>query len=215
MKEKINVLIVDDHQMILEGIRNYVEKEFPQSKVFTATNHKEIVKKLQSDRMDVLLLDLILNKEDSRHFIGQLIQIQPEMKIIVISSLEDENVVHGLVNNGVNGFVGKSSSTTYIAEAIKAVLADRTYIDPLLEERIAEKNKSLSSFEICLTRREKEVLKETLKERRIKEIAEHLFISEKTVENHRSNLFTKFGVSNVTGLVKKAMMLGYYSNDME
>ncbi|HLV41776.1 MAG TPA: LuxR C-terminal-related transcriptional regulator, partial [Brumimicrobium sp.] len=72
-----------------------------------------------------------------------------------------------------------------------------------------ERNKHLKSEQIVLTRREKEVLNETLKGKKIKEIADALFISVKTVENHRSNLFVKFEVSNVSGLIKKALLLSY------
>ncbi len=217
IEKNFEILIVDDHQMILEGIRNFVAGQFPEANLLLASNHKEIINVLQKREIDVLLLDLVLKKEDSRDFLAQLIQLKPKMKIVVVSSLEDETVVHGLLHSGVHGFVGKSSSTMYIAEAIRAVINNKTYIDPLLKERIQEKNKSLSTYSIGLTRREKEVLYETLKEKRIKEIAESLFISEKTVESHRSNLFAKFGVSNVTGLVKKAMLLGYFSkkNDFE
>lgn len=212
MSNNIDILIVDDHQMILEGIRSFVAGQFPEANILLASNHKEIISILQKRSIDVLLLDLILKKEDSRNFLAQLVQLKPDMKIVVVSSLEEETVVHGLMHNGVHGFVGKSGSTMYIAEAIRAVLEGKTYIDPVFNERILEKNKSLSTFAVSLTRREKEVLMETLKEKRIKEIAECLFISEKTVENHRSNLFSKFGVTNVTGLVKKAMLLGYFSD---
>ncbi len=198
--------------MILEGIRSFISTQFPDSNILLASNHKEIVSVLQKHSIDVMLLDLILKKEDSRNFLAQIVKLKPEMKIVVISSLEEETVVHGLMHNGVHGFVGKSGSTMYIAEAIRSVLDGKTYIDPIFNERIVEKNKSLSTFSVNLTRREKEVLMETLKEKRIKEIAECLFISEKTVENHRSNLFSKFGVTNVTGLVKKAMLLGYFSD---
>lgn len=213
--DKLDILIVDDHQMILEGIRSFIAGQFPNSNILLASTHKEIIQILHKRSIEILLLDLVLGEEDSRTFLDQLLQLRPEMKIVVISSLEEETVVHGLIHSGVHGFVGKSSSTLYIAEAIRTVLKGETYIDPALKECIEEKNKNLSSNIISLSRREKEVLAETLKEKRIKEIAESLFISKKTVENHRSNLFTKFGVSNVTGLVKKAMLMGYFTNEKE
>ena len=210
-----HILIVDDHQMLLEGIRSFVAGHFPDAVLLLASTHQEIVSVLNKRNIDVLLLDLILGNEDSRTFLSQLLQIQPEMKIVVVSSMEEESIVNALLQNGAKGFVGKSSSTMYIAEAITAVMNGEIYIDPLLRKHVQEKNESLNVSAIVLTLREKEVLNETLKEKRIKEIASSLFISEKTVENHRSNLFTKFGVSNVSGLVKKALLMGYIPGKIE
>jgi DNA-binding NarL/FixJ family response regulator len=215
MKNKsLHILIVDDHQMLLEGIRSFVAGQFPEANLLLASSHQEIVSVLQKRNIDVLLLDLILGKEDSRTFLSQIIKLQPQIKIVVVSSLEEESVVNALLQNGAHGFVGKSSSTMYIAEAIHAVLEDKIYIDPLLKKHAKENKERMNTTAIILTLREKEVLNETLKEKRIKEIAESLFISEKTVENHRSNLFTKFGVSNVTGLVKKALLMGYIPDNI-
>ncbi|HTO37312.1 MAG TPA: response regulator transcription factor [Brumimicrobium sp.] len=208
-ESKFDILIVDDHKMLLEGIRSFIANQFPLSNVLLASTHNEILSILEKRKIDVLLLDLLLGDEDSRTFIFQLQELQPKMKIVVVSSLEEEMVVNVLIQGGVNGFVGKSSSTIYIAEAINAVLTGETYIDPLLKENFQERNKHLKSEQIVLTRREKEVLNETLKGKKIKEIADALFISVKTVENHRSNLFVKFEVSNVSGLIKKALLLSY------
>lgn len=209
-ESKFDILIVDDHKMLLEGIRSFIANQFPLSNVLLASTHNEILSILEKRKIDVLLLDLLLGDEDSRTFIFQLQELQPKMKIVVVSSLEEEMVVNVLIQGGVNGFVGKSSSTIYIAEAINAVLTGETYIDPLLKENFQERNKHLKSEQIVLTRREKEVLNETLKGKKIKEIADTLFISVKTVENHRSNLFVKFEVSNVSGLIKKALLLSYF-----
>ncbi|PKR81799.1 hypothetical protein CW751_00215 [Brumimicrobium salinarum] len=213
--DNLSILIVDDHQMLLEGIRSFVSRQFPESDILLASNHQEIVTVLGKRKIDVILLDLILGNEDSRTFLDQIIKLMPKVKIVIVSSLEDERVVNALLQNGAHGFVGKSSSTMYIAEAIHAVLEDKIYIDPLLQSHIEQRNDGKSTETILLTQREKEVLNETLKEKRIKEIAEALFISKKTVENHRSNLFTKFGVSNATGLVKKALLMGYIPDHIE
>jgi len=213
--QTLHILIVDDHQMLLEGIRSFVAGQFPEANLLLASTHQEIISVLNKRDIDVLLLDLILGNEDSRTFLSQILQIQPKIKIVVVSSLEDETVVNALLHNGTHGFVGKSSSTMYIAEAIRTVLENKIYIDPLLKDHIQQKNDRLNTTSIILTLREKEVLNETLKEKRIKEIADSLFISEKTVENHRSNLFTKFEVSNVTGLVKKALLMGYIPDNID
>lgn len=207
--KSLNILIVDDHRMLLEGIRNFVASKFPQANILLASNYDEIISVFNKRKIDVLLLDLLLGNEDSRTFLLELQELQPETKIVVISSLEEEGVINALLQNQVMGFVGKSSSTSFIAEAIHSVLEGNVYIDPSYKERIAKRNKQLKFDTIILTSRERDVLNETMKGKRIKEIGEALFISPKTVENHRSNLFVKFEVNNVTALINKALLLGF------
>lgn len=210
--KSLNILIVDDHRMLLEGIRNFVASKFPQANILLASNYDEIISVFNKRKIDVLLLDLLLGNEDSRTFLLELQELQPETKIVVISSLEEEGVINALLQNQVMGFVGKSSSTSFIAEAIHSVLEGNVYIDPSYKERIAKRNKQLKFDTIILTSRERDVLNETMKGKRIKEIGEALFISPKTVENHRSNLFVKFEVNNVTALINKALLLGFLPN---
>src|SRR5690554_2473121 len=100
MKDQaINILIVDDHQMLLEGVRSFVAGQFPNASILLASSHKEILGILNKRSIDVLLLDLILGNEDSRTFLSQLLQIQPEMKIIVVSSMEEESIVNALLRS--------------------------------------------------------------------------------------------------------------------
>lgn len=210
--KSLNILIVDDHRMLLEGIRNFVASKFTQANILLASNYDEIISVFNKRKIDVLLLDLLLGNEDSRTFLLELQELQPETKIVVISSLEEEGVINALLQNQVMGFVGKSSSTSFIAEAIHSVLEGNVYVDPSYKERIAKRNKQLKFDTIILTSRERDVLNETMKGKRIKEIGEALFISPKTVENHRSNLFVKFEVNNVTALINKALLLGFLPN---
>ncbi|HZH88159.1 MAG TPA: response regulator, partial [Chitinophagaceae bacterium] len=107
-ESKFDILIVDDHKMLLEGIRSFIANQFPLSNVLLASTHNEILSILEKRKIDVLLLDLLLGDEDSRTFIFQLQELQPKMKIVVVSSLEEEMVVNVLIQGGVNGFVGKS-----------------------------------------------------------------------------------------------------------
>ncbi|MFA5574863.1 MAG: response regulator transcription factor [Brumimicrobium sp.] len=209
MENNFTFLIVDDHNMILEGHRSYLASNYPEANILLASTQVEILHVLQKREVDIILLDLILNGDDSRTFLHQIFNLQPTIKILVISSLEDELVVNSLFQNGIHGFVGKSSPTMYIIEGVEAILSGEKFIDPKLEETIKQRQVLKEKSGLKLTDREKEVLKETLAGKKIKEIAESLFISPKTVENHRSSLFVKFEVENVAGLVKKAILLGY------
>lgn len=210
-KGALKILIVDDHEMLLEGLQNFVQRTLPNATILLAKNYKEIISVFGARQLDVLLLDLFLGKEDARNFIDQLLHLQPNLHIIVVSSLEDEKVICALFQNGVKGFVGKSSPTSFITQAIQTVLEGKNYLDPAIEERMS-RQKGRDVSQIVLTAREKEVLRETMEGKKIKEIASCLCISQKTVENHRSNLFVKFDVNNATGLVNKAILLGFANN---
>jgi DNA-binding NarL/FixJ family response regulator len=119
--------------------------------------------------------------------------------------------VKTLLNQGIHGYVIKVDGVEEIQQAIHSVQNDEVYLSPALQKQLIDTSLSQNSSEneIRLTQREKEVLGEILNEKSTKEIADSLFISEKTVEGYRSNLFVKFDVKNVAGLVKKAIIHGF------
>ena len=207
-KTKLNILIVDDHEILLEGLENHIKMNFPSANTFKAKNIREIYGHLNEEEIDVILLDLILGDEDARMFLPQIIKLSPNVKIVVLSSLEEITIVRSLLQNGAHGFVGKSCSSEFITTSIKEVLKGNEYVNPELSSRIA-RIQEIESKRIGLSEREEEVLKGTLKGLTIKEIAEELNLSSKTVEYHRSNLFSKFAVRNATELVKKSILLGF------
>lgn len=207
-KTKLNILIVDDHEILLEGLENHIKMNFPSANTFKAKNIREIYGHLNEEEIDVILLDLILGDEDARMFLPQIIKLSPNVKIVVLSSLEEITIVRSLLQNGAHGFVGKSCSSEFITTSIKEVLKGNEYVNPELSSRIA-RLQEIESKRIGLSEREEEVLKGTLKGLTIKEIAEELNLSSKTVEYHRSNLFSKFAVRNATELVKKSILLGF------
>ncbi|HTO38424.1 MAG TPA: response regulator transcription factor [Brumimicrobium sp.] len=205
---KLNILLVDDHEILLEGLENHIKMNFPSANTFKAKNIREIYGHLNEEEIDVILLDLILGDEDARMFLPQIIKLSPNVKIVVLSSLEEITIVRSLLQNGAHGFVGKSCSSEFITTSIKEVLKGNEYVNPELSSRIA-RIQEIESKRIGLSEREEEVLKGTLKGLTIKEIAEELNLSSKTVEYHRSNLFSKFAVRNATELVKKSILLGF------
>ncbi len=209
-KSNLNILITDDHAMILQGLHAYINRQRPNYVVYTAETKAAMDKHLEQNAIDVLLLDLMIGKTDARFFIKSLKAKYDDLKIIVISSHETNEIVKTLINNGVNGFVGKSHSSEYILEAIDQSQEKSFYLDPKMEKKWEQTADRSVNDDIHLTKRELEVLQETLKGSSIRAIADALFLSEKTIENHRSNLFSKFEVKNVTTLVKKAMLLGYH-----
>lgn len=204
----MNILIADDHQLILEGFSKVLNKELPNSHVKTALDLDEMMQILKQEKIDILFQDIRFGKCDAREFIAELIQDHPEMKVIIITSSGDNAAVSSLFKMGISGYLLKSDDKHEILKAIQIVMDGDKYISPELRE-IRKGNRIDFEQKTMLTSREIEILRLILLEKTTKEISEALFLSEKTVESHRMNLFLKFGVKNVAGLVKKAILEGF------
>lgn len=208
----MNILVSDDHQLILDGIGTYIKKCYPESEIAFAKTKSALIAELNTVRYDVLLQDIRLGNDDAREFIKDIFRIQPEIKVIIVSTLFDTTTVKTLLNQGAHGYVIKVDGLDEIHQAIEAVLNGTTYLSSALQKQLIDSSLTTQTThqgKVMLTEREKEVLKAILDEKSTKAIAESLFISEKTVEGYRANLFVKFDVKNVAGLVKKAILQGF------
>lgn len=207
----MNILVSDDHQLILDGIGSFLKTTYPDSTVHFAKNKSALIAQLKSHPFDILLQDVRLGNEDAREFIKEVFAVQPKLKVIIVSTLFDVLTVKTLLNQGAHGYVIKVDGLEEIQRAISTVQTGDTYLSSALQKQLIGSSLSQKTDhdEIRLTNREKEVLKEILNEKSTKAIAESLFISEKTVEGYRANLFVKFDVKNVAGLVKKAIIQGF------
>lgn len=204
----MNILIADDHHLVLEGLTNVLET-MENVKIFQAKNKNLLLYQLRSHKIDILFQDILFGDHNAREFIKEIIKEFPSLKIIIISSISDLEVVDSLFKQGIHGYLLKSDDLSEISSSIATVMNDQIYISAEIRDlTYREKRLDLKST-VVLTPREKEVLKLILKEKTTNEIGEKLDVSTKTVEKHRANLFIKFGVKNVVGLVKKAIMEGY------
>lgn len=198
----MKIIIADDHHLIVEGLKAAVQKSFPDFAISTAMNKKELFEILKSQKSDILIQDIKFGDTNAKDFIDELKSEYPKLKIILLSSVSDSVSIKQL-SKKIDSYILKSESLDEIIAAINSLLEGTKYFSK-------ESTKRLNDFkdeDIVLSRREKEVLTVIMKEKSIKEIAEELFISEKTVEMHRSNLFVKLDVKNLTGLIKKAIAL--------
>ncbi len=202
----MKVLVADDHELIIDGFVTVIENYDASIKCYRATNKFELFETLESVSVDMLFQDVMFGKNDARSFVKEIKEKYPELKIIIISTLEDKNTVETLLKQGVDGYLAKSDSSNEIISALKAVSEGKTFISNNLKK---QGTTSLRKNTIILTPREKEVLSLILQEKTTKEIADKVCLSEKTVENHRANLFIKFGVKNLAGLVKQAILEGF------
>ncbi|HLW40045.1 MAG TPA: response regulator transcription factor [Brumimicrobium sp.] len=205
----MNIAIAEDHKLIIDGLTTLLEAKG--HSVFYAMNSEELEQLLKEEVIHVLIQDIRFGSVDARTIIPNFLNDYPKMKIVALSSLEDYATIKSVMALGVHGYLAKTQSPELIFDAIEAVFSGQTYLCPE-SKKINSKNKDISSESVIqLSTREREVLASILAEKSTKEIANSLCISEKTVEYYRSNLFLKFGVKNVSGLVKRAILQGFFS----
>lgn len=199
----MKIIIADDHHLIVEGLKTAIQKSHPDFEIYSAMNKIELFEILQSNNVKVLIQDIKFGDSNAKDFIDEIKIRFPKVKIILLSSVSDSVSIRQL-SKKVDSYILKSESLDEIIAAIDSTLKGDKYFS---KESLKRLNEFPEDDQIILSRREKEVLAVIMKEKSIKEIAETLFISEKTVEMHRSNLFVKLDVKNLTGLIKKAIAL--------
>lgn len=206
----MNIMVVDDHQLILDGFVSAVQKANSKYHVYTAQDDRQLFCFLKKRvHIDVLFLDIRLQRSDARDLVKTLRVDYPALKIVAFSSLDDLPTIETLFKQGVDGYLLKADPKSEITRAITAVSKGNKFVSKGIENRYFSQSITKSYKQTPLTTREQEVLALILEGKTTKEIAKLTFLSEKTIENHRSNLFVKFDVKNVAELVKKAILEGY------
>lgn len=204
MSGKISVLIADDHVMVRQGLKQILELEDDISVVAQAGNGSEAVKFAREVNPDVVLMDINMPGTNGLQAIKEIKQDKLACKVIVLTIHEDREYLFKTLQMGAEGYVLKDAEPAVLIEAIRNVHNGQSYIQPnMTKELVREFNRVTlhekeRNDENNLTSREIEVL-ELIAEGMInKEIARQLYISEKTVKNHVSNIFKKLNVSDRT-----------------
>ena len=210
----MKTLICDDHQLILDGLRNLLSQRNDLEIVAEATNGEQALQFTGTFLPGLLLMDVdmpIMNGLDATE---QIKRKFPETRIIILTMHEEPALVKRIMEIGADGFLIKSSDQEIILKAIDEVLSGKKYFpDDLLNSR-EENNKLALEFSIKpsdalllaqLTERELEILKLIAEGLSNKEIGDRLFISHRTVDTHRTNLMKKLDVHNIAGLIRFAL----------
>lgn len=211
MSNKINILIADDHRVFAEGLAALLEKSCDRvAEIFIAENGSEAGDLLEKHNISFAFVDIEFGSEDGRELVAILAKNYPECKYVALSSHSEPRIIRSSLKGAFNGYILKTDSLETIIKCIDTVLQGETFISPdsgnnLLNEFSGNTQKS---FTPKLTKREKEILTCISKEMSTKDIAAHLFISEKTVEAHRSNLMLKLDTKNAAGLIRRAFETG-------
>lgn len=210
----IKVAILDDHTLVVKGLQSMLEQVRDLHIVACYTRAAEMMDRIGRDRPDVLLLDINLADANGMELCLALRKSYHWLNIIALSNLSEPGVIKNMFRNGALGYLLKNTDMEELSEAIRQVykghqFTPRSIREILLNDSLG--NPVSSRFIPKLTRREKEVLDLIAREHTNSEIGDLLFISVKTVENHRNNLLQKFQVRNTAGLIKAAMQKGLLS----
>lgn len=203
IKSKIRVLIADDHALMRQGLKQILELEEDIEVVGLAVNGEDTLKKSQQLKPDIILLDINMPQMNGIQALRRLKDMGTDARIIMLTIHEDKEYLFETINIGASGYVLKDAESSSLTKAIRDVYAGDSYIHPsLASSLVREFNKRGNHDDEFkrerLTRREYEVLILIAEGRNNKEIAESLFISEKTVKNHVSNIFKKIDVNDRT-----------------
>lgn len=207
----IRVLIAEDHSLVRAGIRALLENQRDIHILGEASNGQEAVDLTRELKPDVLIMDIMMPRLNGIQAAVRIQEQKLPVRILLLSMYSDAGFVHQALQHGVKGYVLKSSVSDELIAAVHTVAEGRIHlsasISELVIESIAGPGPSLRSGNPLdmLSPREKEILQLVAEEHTSAEIAQMLFISEKTVEKHRASLMEKLNVRNMAGLVRMAL----------
>ncbi|UXX78519.1 response regulator transcription factor [Reichenbachiella carrageenanivorans] len=211
MTTPINILLVDDHKMIREGIKSFLEDHPTYVISAEAQDGKEAIAKYDKRQIDLVITDILMPEMDGIALTTELVRLNPEVKIIALTMLNENHHIKQMLKAGVYGYLLKNCSEEELIHAIGSVVDGNKYYSKEVTDIIMndlskdKKPKQRLSVEIPLTPRELEILHLICKEYSNQEISDALFIGMRTVDAHKRNLLEKTGCKNVAGLVVYAL----------
>ena len=204
----INLLIADDHQLIIDGLTKILENEKMIGQIHTAVNGREAVDKALSNDIDCVIMDVnmpVLNGLEATRLIRSE---KARVKIIVVSMQCDASIVNKMLKAGANAFINKDTGKGELLKAIDKVMNNEKYVSPEIANNLVahltDPRMSNTANDKHLTPRETEIIRHIAEGLTNQEIAAKLFLSTVTVETHRKNMLAKLQLKNTAALVKYA-----------
>jgi DNA-binding NarL/FixJ family response regulator len=206
---KIKLLIADDHAILRDGIVSLLKQEPSFMVVATAANGHEVMDILEKKEVDVCLLDINMPELDGMEAAKLIREKKPAIKIIMLTTYNDKEIISELIHIGVAGYLLKNSDRQELVEAVNKVMKGRHYFSEEVENIILQGLTEKKPSEVIpLTDREVQIVELLAKEYTNDKIAKELSISYRTVESHRKNIMQKTKAHNLAGLLKYAYNRG-------
>ena len=205
---KMKIFLTDDHAILLGGLIKILSAEDDLEVVGSAGTVRETLDELTRKNIDLLITDYNLPDDDGLTLVRRVKQKYPDVKIIVLSMHDEAHLIKEILKEGVDGYILKKDSHEELVNAVRAVKNGKVYLSSDVNTMLMRGLNGTEEQKL-LTDREREILKLIAKEYTNKQMAEELFISERTVETHRKNIFRKTRTNNLVGLIKFA-----YANNL-
>jgi len=209
---KIRVLIVDDHAVVRQGLRIFLDTERDFDVVAEAPDGEEAVRLARALRPDIVLMDLLMPGMDGTEATRRIRAELDDVEVVALTSVLDDDSVVAAVRAGAIGYLLKSAEADDLRRALRAAAAGQVQLDPAAAARLVREVRAPPPVE-TLTERESEVMRLLAKGMANKEIGRDLHISEDTVKTHVSRILAKLGAHSRTQAVLQAMRMGLVDAD--
>lgn len=197
--KKNTIIIADDHTLFRQGLKLILEDMENMEVVADVANGKELIEIAGAMQPDLIIMDINMPIVNGIEASRILLKENPDIRILVVSMYGDEQYYNSVIENGVKGFVLKDADNEELRTAVKQILNGKTYFSQDLLLKLIRNRQTSARIE--LTKREKEILTLLCQGSSTVEIADRLYLSERTVENHRASLLAKTGCRNSLSLV--------------
>ena len=211
LSKKISILIADDHPMFREGVRQALSHDASLNIVAVASDGEQTLQLLKEHSPDIAILDMSMPKLTGLNVAKEYKKLRGKTEIIFLTMFDDEEILNEAMDIGVKGYILKESASIDIVNAVHAVVEGQYYISPRLSGKIIARKEKQNKFSKKnpglekLTNSERKILRLIAESKTSKEIAEELFLSQKTIDNYRFKISEKLNLSGSYSLLKFAL----------
>ncbi len=219
----ISLVLADDHAVVRAGTRQLLERQLDMQVLGEAADGEEAVRLAKELKPDVVVMDVRMPKMSGVEATRRIKQETPEVAVLVLTAHDDDEYVFALLQTGANGYLLKTAETDELVRAIRAVAAGQSALDPTVAGKVVAqfaRGQPLSDMLVNvkdeyegLTEREIEILRLVGNGLTNKKIGKQLYISDRTVQAHLSNIFSKLGVESRTEAAMYAVRRGWVTNE--
>lgn len=212
---KVKILLVDDHKLLRDGLRNIIEQKSNMVIVGEASDGREAIKKAAEKKPDVIVMDVAMPGLNGIEAAKQIHKINSQIKIIGLSMHSGKQFIQGMFKAGAYGYLLKDGDADELIIAISKVIENKKYLSKEINQEYLTLLKQGETIEQAkLSSREKEVLQLIAEGQSSKEIGEVLFLSSKTIDVHRNNIMRKLELFTIPELTKYAIKKGLTTLDI-